>query len=265
MKILNIHKIKAKSLIVFDVDGTLAPSKSVMDSGMVDVFKQLLAVKKVAVISGAKYEIMRMQLSGGLKAPKSLLKNLFMFPTTATTFYRFNKAWKRVYALNLTQVEVKKIKNTFERVFKEIGYRHPKKVYGEIIENRGTQVSFSVFGQDIVKVLGKKGIRAKEQWKNKHTPVKMKIARLVAKYLPELEVRAAGFTTIDITKKGIDKAYGLKQIKKHLGIPIKDMLFIGDAIFPGGNDYAVVKTGVDYIQVKDPEETKKIIRALITV
>ena len=55
------------------------------------------------------------------------------------------------------------------------------------------------------------------------------------------------------------------KISCHLqmGIKIKDMLFIGDAIFPGGNDYAVVKTGVDYKKVKDPEETKKIIRKLI--
>ena len=92
----------------------------------------------------------------------------------------------------------------------------------------------------------------------------MKIAKLMAKYLPNFEVRAAGHTSMDVTKKGIDKAYGLKQIEKHLHVKIRDMLFIGDAIFPGGNDYAVVKTGVDYIPVKDPQETKKIIRSILS-
>ena len=91
----------------------------------------------------------------------------------------------------------------------------------------------------------------------------MKIHKAVARRLPNLEVHAAGFTSIDVTKKGIDKAYGLRQIEKHLGVKIKDMVFIGDAIFPGGNDYAVVKTKVDYIPVKGPEETKKIIRHII--
>jgi len=80
-----------------------------------------------------------------------------------------------------------------------------------------------------------------------------------------LEVRAAGFTTIDVTKKGIDKAYGIRQIQKHLKIPISKMFFIGDAIFPGGNDYAVVRTGVDYMPVKNPEEAKKIINVLAKV
>lgn len=104
----------------------------------------------------------------------------------------------------------------------------------------------------------------KEQWKKEHTPIKMKITRLMAKRLPDLEVRAAGFTSIDVTKKGIDKAYGIKQIKKHLKVPVRDMVFIGDAIYPGGNDYAVVRTGVDYIPVAGPKEAKKIIRGLIS-
>lgn len=263
MKITNQKNLKPKDLIVFDVDGTLAPTKSEMDKEMAGLFKQLLEVKKVAVISGAKYEIMQMQLAGGLKAPPALLKNLFLFPTTATTFLKYEKTWKKVYALTLSAAKVAEIKKAFERVFKETGHKHPKTVYGELIENRGSQVSFSFLGQDVVKVLGKRGIKMKEDWKAKYTPLKLKIAKAVAKYLPDLEVHAAGFTTIDITNKGIDKGYGLQQMQKHLHIPIKRMLFIGDAIFPGGNDYAVVKTGVDYMPVKNAEETKKIMRHLI--
>lgn len=263
MKISNLKNLKPKKLIVFDLDGTLARTKSPMDKGMADLFEQLLKVKKVAVIGGGKYEIFQLQLLNEFKIDKKLFKNLFIFPTTATAFYVYKNGWKKVYALRLSKKEVAKIKHTFEKVFKEIGYRHPKKVYGELIEDRGTQVSFSVYGQDIVAVLGEKGIKMKEEWKRLHTPTKMKIANIMSKYLPEFEVRAAGFTTVDVTKKGIDKAYGLKQIKKHLGVDIKDMLFVGDAIFPGGNDYAVVRTGVDYIPVAGPEQTKDIIRTLL--
>jgi phosphomannomutase len=263
MKITNINKIPQKDLIVFDLDGTLARTKSPMDSEMAKILEQLLKVKKVAVIGGGKYEIFQLQLLNELKISKKLLENLFIFPTTATVFYKYKNGWKRVYYLGLTAKQVKRIKNTFEEVFKEVGYEHPKKTYGEIIENRGSQVSWSVYGQDLVAALGKKGIRMKEKWKEQYTPVKMKIAKLVQKSLPDLEVRAAGFTTVDVTKKGIDKAYGIRQIQKHLKIPIKKMLFVGDAIFPGGNDYAVVKTGVDYIPVSNPQETKRIIRKLI--
>lgn len=264
MKITNPQKIKPKSLIVFDLDGTLAKTKAPMDKEMDRLLNKLLAAKKVAVIGGGKYAIFKYQLLNELTAPKELLKNLFLFPTTSTSFYRYNSGWKNVYAHKLSKQEVDKIKKTFQRVFKEINYQHPKKTYGTVIENRGTQVTFSALGQDVVDVLGKKkGVAMKEQWLKGNKAVKMKITKLMTKYLPNLEVHAAGFTSIDVTKKGIDKAYGLHQIEKYLGIPIKQMLFIGDAIFTGGNDYAVVKTGVDYFPVEGPEQTKKIIKSLL--
>ena len=263
MKITYPSKLKSKHLIVFDLDGTLAPTKSVMDGEMVKLFIKLLKAKKVAVIGGGKYGLFKEQMLGRLKGNKSLLQNLFLFPTTANAFYRYNKGWIRVYSHELSKQQIKKIIVTFHRVLKEINYQHPKKTYGEVIENRGTQVTFSALGQDVVKILGKKGVVLKQRWTKKNTPLKMQIAKLVGKYLPELEVHAAGFTSIDVTKKGIDKAYGLRQIEKQLRVKIKDMVFIGDAIFPGGNDYAITKTPVDYMKVLGPEETKKIIRNLI--
>lgn len=263
MKINSLKKIPKKDLIVFDLDGTLIETKSPMDQEMSRLLCKLLQVKKVAVIGGGKYEIFQELFLKRLKCPRKLLSNLFLFPTTSTSFYRYKGGWKNVYSLKLTKQQVKKIKETFERVFKEIGYRHPKRTYGELIEDRGTQVSFSVFGQDLVKVLGKKGVLMKKRWKRKHTPTKMKIARLMQKYLPEFEVRAAGYTTVDVTKKGIDKAYGLKQITKYLKVPLRKMLFVGDALYKGGNDYAVIRTGVDYMAVSGPEYTKKIIRGIL--
>lgn len=263
MKVTNLKKIKPKDLIVFDLDGTLARTKSPMDKEMAELLEKLLEQKKVAVIGGGKYEVFQMQLLDQLKIKKELLRKLFLFPTTATTFYRYTSDWKKVYFHGLSKTQVGKIIKSFNAVFTEIGYEHPKETYGEIIENRGSQVSWSVFGQDLVKVLGDRGVRMKEEWKEKNTPLKMKIASLVQKRLPDLEVRAAGFTTVDVTKKGIDKAYGIQQIKKYLKIPVSKMLFVGDAIVPGGNDYAIVKTGVDYIPIKGPEDTKKIIRTLL--
>ena len=155
------------------------------------------------------------------------------------------------------------MKTAFRDVLKRIGYKRPR-TYGKVIEDRGTQVTFSALGQDVVAVLGtKKGVYLKTKWARENHDLKMKITKLVGELVPRLEVRAAGFTSIDVTKKGIDKAYGLKQISKYLHVSIKDMLFIGDAIFPDGNDYAVVGTGVDYIPVTGPGQTKTIIRRLL--
>ncbi|MBX4187263.1 MAG: HAD-IIB family hydrolase [Candidatus Doudnabacteria bacterium] len=262
MKISKPQRLLQKELIVFDLDGTLIRTKSPMDSQMSQLIGQLLAAKKVAIIGGGKYTVFQELFIKRLKANNELLKNLFLFPTTSTAFYKYNKGWKQVYSHQLSRQEVTQITKAFEDTFKEIGYKHPAKTYGKIIENRGTQVSFSVFGQDLVTALGNKGVRMKEQWLKNNLRLKMKIANLVQKKLPKFSVKAAGFTTIDVTKKGIDKAYGVRQIQKHLKIPIAKMLFVGDAIFPGGNDYAALKTGIDYVKVEGPEETKKIIGQL---
>jgi len=255
---------KKKELIVFDLDGTLAPSKSPMRSDMSRVLGRLLATKKVAVIGGGRYEQFKKQLIGSLRVPAPLLARLFLFPTSSTTFYRYQRnAWRKVYSHPLTQSEKKKIFTAFKKVFKEIDYRHPQKIYGKVIEDRNAQVSFSPLGQEIVTKLGMRGVRLKEEWKRKHNPLRLKMAKLLQKHLPEFLVRVGGITTIDITRKGIDKGYGVRQIERVLKVPIRKMLFVGDALYPGGNDHAARKTGVECVQVNDPKETKKLIQKII--
>ncbi len=263
MKITSLKTLKPTKLVVFDLDDTLAQSKTPMDDEMADLVKQLIAQKKMAVIGGGKYELFKWQFIAQLKGAGKLLENLFLFPTSGNSFYRYKSGWKKVYSHNLTTEQKKQIRAAFELVYKEMNYKHPKKIYGEIVEDRISQMSFSPLGQDIATVLGKKGVLLKEQWREKYDHVRLEMAKRLAKHLPDLEVRVGGITTIDITMKGIDKAYGVRQMEKHLRVKVKDMLFIGDAIFPGGNDYAVLKTGIDYIKVKSPEDTKKIIRTIL--
>lgn len=124
-------------------------------------------------------------------------------------------------------------------------------------------MSYSFLGQDVVAKLGREGLVLKEKWRKENTPLKLRVAKLLARKLPELAFHAAGFTTIDITMKGIDKAYGIRQIEKYLRIPLRKMLFVGDALFPGGNDAAAKKTGVQCVAVRGPQDTKKIIERIL--
>jgi len=256
---------KDKKLIVFDLDGTLTESKSNIDKEMSRLLCRLLEKKQVAVIGGGKYEQFKKQFLTKFRCPKQKLRRLYLFPTTSTSFYRNKKSgWKKIYEYKLPHVKRKKIIKAFERIFKELNYKHPKKVYGKIIEDRGSQITFSALGQDIVQKLGKKGIAMKKEWRRKNQKLKIKISRRLQKLLPDFEVRAAGYTSIDITQKNIDKAYGIKQIKKQLKIPIKNMLFVGDALQSGGNDYAAKKIGVKCVEVSGPRQTKKIIKTLLS-
>ncbi len=252
-----------KKLIVFDLDGTLTKTKSDMESDMSHALTSLLEVRQIAIIGGGSYQQFKKQFLKNFKCPPSLLSKLYLFPTTATSFYRYDGGWKKVYGFELSKKERAHIKKAFKEVLAEIHYVPPKKIYGKVLEDRGSQITFSALGQDVVEALGTKGVRLKEQWTREHTPLKLKIARLVQRRLPHFEVRAAGFTSIDVVKKGIDKAYGLRQIEKNLRLKISEMLFLGDAIFPGGNDYAVVKSHVDYVKVKGPAETKRVIKYII--
>lgn len=246
---------KNKKLIVFDLDGTLTKSKSDVDKEMILLLGKLLREKKVAVIGGGKYLQFKKQFLIKLNYSPKLFQNLFIFPTTSTSFYRYKNGWKKVYGKKLSSRDKKKILHAFKEALKIAGYRKPEKTYGTIIEDRGTQIAFSALGQ-------KAPLPAKKKW-NRENDIRPAIIKELKKRLSNFEVHSGGLTTIDVTRKGIDKAYGLGQIKKRLGVPIKDMLFVGDALYPGGNDHAVLKTGVNVVSVTGPKETKKIIRSLI--
>jgi phosphomannomutase len=263
---------KNKKLIVFDLDGTLTESKAPLTSDVSELLVKLLEKKPVAVISGGRYQQFQEQFLKHLSCPPELLSRLYLFPTTATAFYRYNAdpaspareqgGWQKVYEHLLPAETRKKVIDAFEEVFKELGYQHPEKTYGPVLQDRGTQITFTAVGQDIVDMIGaEKGVAAKLAFKE--TGWREKIAAAMQKRFPDLEAKVGGYSSVDVVQKGIDKGYGVMQIEKHIGVSIKDMLFIGDQIVPGGNDYAVVKTGVDYIQVPGPKQAKEAIEQLL--
>ncbi len=249
-------QLSKKSLIVFDLDGTLTESKAPLKPDMARALAALLAQKKVAIIGGGSYEQFQNQFVGHFSCAPALFENLFLFPTTSTSFYRYrHRGWKKVYRKVLSVAEKKKTMRTFANAFAATGYVQPKKVWGTVIEDRGTQITFSALGQ-------KAPVKAKAMW-NKKNDVRAALMKIMKKELPQFEVRSGGLTSIDVTKKGIDKAYGVRQIEKVLKIPIKNMVFIGDALYPGGNDAAAKKTGVQTIAVKGPRDTIAIIKKIL--
>ncbi|MBI4160192.1 HAD-IIB family hydrolase [Candidatus Wolfebacteria bacterium] len=245
-----------KKVIIFDLDGTLTRSKADMTPETSVLLSRLLKQKRVAVIGGGRYELFKRQLIDQLNTDALQLKNLFLFPTNSTAFYRFeNGGWRQVYTHSLTAGEKKKIFDAFEKTFQEANYTHPNDIYGEIIEDRGSQVAFSAHGQQAP-------LEVKEKWQ-KERDVRGQLMEILRKHLPEFEVRQGGLTSIDVTRRGINKSYGIQQIEKTLGVPIKDMVFVGDALFPGGNDYAAIKTGIDCLRVSGPQETNEFIESLM--
>lgn len=242
-----------KKIIVFDLDGTLAKSKSPIDEEMSELLNSLLEDHQVAIISGGAWAQFEKQVLGHLPK-KALLRKLSILPTCGTKFYRYKNDWEKLYAENFTDEEKKKILDSLHHAIKEANL-DIKKTWGDQIEDRGSQITFSALGQDAP-------LEEKKGWDDDFTKRK-KVVEHLKKPLKEFSIGMGGTTSIDITKPGIDKAYGIKKLEEVLGFDIPEMLFIGDALFEGGNDYPARKTGVDCIQVRDPEETKAIIRTIV--
>lgn len=246
--------IQQKELFVFDLDCTLAKSKTPMDEEMVNLFSGLLAKRKVAVIGGGWLPVFEWQLLASLKGHEALFKNLYLFPTSGATFLRYEDGqWKTIYAHQLSLEQRAQIKHAFEEAFKEIGYTHPETVYGELIEDRGTQMTFSALGQ-------KAPLELKDAYKGSAADRRWELVAVLKRTIPEFEIKVPGKSSIDITMKGIDKGYGVEQMKDHLGVDISRMIFTGDALYEGGNDEAVKRTGIETIPVEGPEDTKNLIR-----
>ena len=238
-----------KSLIVFDLDGTLAESKSAIDAEMAALLTGLLGVVKVAIISGGDWPQFQTQVLAHLPQDDRL-ERLSLLPTCGTRFLKYENGWQKLYSEDLSAAQKQKIVGALTAAVAASGFQ-ANKTWGEQIEDRESQITFSALGQQAP-------LDEKSRWDPDFSKRK-KIKALLDPQLPDFSVHLGGSTSIDVTLPGIDKAYGIRKLRDVLGIPIAEMLYVGDAIFPGGNDYPALEAGAACVRVRDPEETKRVI------
>lgn len=244
------------SLVAFDLDGTLAESKQPLKDSMGTALASLLSVAHVAVISGGDWPQFQKQVASRLPASADLSK-LWLMPTTGTKLYTHDTAatqWQPVYAELFTPEQRAHIISAFDASLAATGFV-PEQTWGERIEDRGSQITFSALGQQAP-------VHAKEVWDPDFAKRKVIQADLRTR-LPGLSINMGGATSIDITREGVDKGYGLKKLSAASGIPLEQMMFIGDAIFPGGNDYPAKEIGLETVCVKNPDGTLAAIAGIV--
>jgi hypothetical protein len=243
-----------KTLIAFDLDGTLALSKQPLDDEMADLLAALTRVAMVDIISGGDWPQFEKQVVSRMPAAAAL-DNFIIQPTTGTKLYRHQGGqWLRIYADLFSEAESRQIRDALQKAVAQAGYAH-EQTWGEQIEDRGSQITFSALGQQAP-------LDAKDKWDPDHAKRKI-LQGILQGMLPGLSINIGGSTSIDITRKGVDKAYGLKRLSETLGVGLDDILFLGDAIFPGGNDYPAKTLGLDTVRVRDVAETKSVVTGLI--
>lgn len=242
-----------KDLIVFDLDGTLAESKSAIDAEMATLLARLLGVVKVAIISGGDLPQFETQVLAHLP-PDAKLANLSLLPTCGTRFFQYRDSWHKLYAEDLSAPQKQKIVAALDAAVASSGFAAAK-TWGEQIEDRESQITYSALGQQAP-------LDEKKSW-DPDFAKRQKIKTLLDASLPDFSVRLGGSTSIDVTLPGIDKAYGIRKLRDILGVATEAMIYVGDALFPGGNDEPARETGAACIQVRDPHETKRVIEAIV--
>jgi len=247
-----------KKILAFDLDDTLAITKSPISDRMAAVLSEVLENFDICIISGGKYELFQKQVISRLDIGVEKLKRLHLMPTCGTRYYRFDESindWALQYAEDLTDDEKTKIKVVLEDAAKQTGY-WPEDSAGEIIEDRDSQITYSGLGQGA-------SPEAKYAW-DPDGAKRMAIRAVALEKIPELEIRLGGTTSIDVTRKGIDKAHGMQKLIDATGVTKSDILFFGDKLQEGGNDYPVKAFGIDSIEVTRWEDTANCLESIVS-
>lgn len=244
-------------LVAFDLDGTLAESKQRVTAEMGEALAALLKKMPVAIMSGAGWGQFEKQFFPALPT-EAALQNLYIFPTNAAQCYVYRGAWKPQYDHSFSDAERTAIDAALTEGLAAVGLAEdPAEVWGPRIEHRsGGQISFSPLGQ-------RAPVPQKQEWNRNYNEVRRTLRDFLAQKLPECTVSMGGLTTIDITHKGINKAYGIHRLAELAGVSVSEMLYVGDALEEGGNDAVVIETGVHTRQVFGPEESLAIITELL--
>jgi phosphomannomutase len=248
-----------KKVLAFDLDDTLAVTKSPLSDEMVEVLSNILYNFDVCVISGGKFEQFEKQIVDRLHLDGHRLSRLHLMPTCGTRYYRYDEIdeqWKLQYAEDLSDEQKSEIREVLEETAKELGF-WAENPAGEIIEDRLSQITYSALGQQA-------SAEDKYAWDPDNSK-KLAIRDLAAERLPDLEVRTGGTTSIDVTRIGIDKAYGMQKLIDELDISKEDILFFGDKLSEGGNDYPVKAYGIDSLEVSHWEDTVARLETILHV
>jgi len=239
-----------KKIIVFDKDDTITKAKCNIEENMANIFSKLLDKYKVAIITWWDFNNIYNQIVKLLPANTNF-KNLYLFPTIWTCMYYFdNGKWQEKYNENLSEKEANYIINVLNNALNKLNLI-PEKHWWEIIENRWSQITYSWLWQ-------KAPLEAKQSF-DPNKEIRKKIVDFIKDDLKDYSIGIWWTTSIDITRKWLNKAYGIQKIIEHLNIKKDEILFIWDAIFPWWNDYPVKEFWIECMQVNSLDDTKNII------
>ncbi len=263
MSIENISDTKverfaiAPRAVAFDLDDTLAESFQPPSDEMMAKIRALLERVPVAIISGAKFERIKSEVLDRL-ADSPHMNDLYVLADNGAQGYVYSgNGWQRAYTNEFTQDEQTHIEETVREAVAKTDILGANPKYTPELLKDPAELRYAALGLDALE-------NDKMNW-DPDMSKRRKLQNILSTSLQGCEVSIGGKTTIDITRKGVNKASGIIWLSQRLGFPPSDMLYVGDALYEGGNDAVVIPTGIRTISVTGPSDTAKILDELLSI
>ena len=237
-------------IFIFDIDGTLTPSRLQMTEEFAKFFDKWSEKNKYYLVTGSD-----------LDKTKEQLPIAYVDRAEAIFTCCGNQMWRDDELIYSNKFNPPKdlIEYLERKVLKS---EYPNRC-GNHIEDRGSMVNFSVVGRDCTqeqredyfewdKAMGERNITCME----------------IKGTYPGIDAVVGGQISIDIYPKGMDKSQVLNVIEQERLVPPNEYIFIGDGIKNGGNDYPLAElmdnTEIcDWYHTDGWEHTKEILENLI--
>ena len=242
--------LKEKKVIIADVDDTICDSCQVISEEMAEqIARMIQGGYQFAFISGTKSQDLQNMISSRLKEKHHLLA------TTGTNYVIVEgDAVKVAYNYSFSPEEKREVIASLRKLVLQFNVKSLTTEEDQL-QDRDSQITLSAIGRnapsDLKAAYDPDGAKRKG-W-----------IKFLKEYLDEnkYDIKIGGTTSIDVTRKGLDKEWGIKAFAQHHNISLDNILFFGDKLHPEGNDFPATKI-VDCIAVKSPKDTLQQLRAL---
>ena len=226
---------------IFDVDGTITPSRKQIDSNFWIWFLKFCLKNDVFLVTGSDRQKTIEQVT------EEVYNNCIrVYNCSGSDVYEKDK--------NVYRSEWELPFDVERFLYDELDYSSFPLRNGNHIERRPGGVNFSILGRDKDPFVGREEYM---QW-DKDNDERAVIAERLKDSFPGLSVALGGQTGIDIGPYGSDKSQILRDFKLD-----QELHFFGDRMEEGGNDYslakAVEKRGGFAYNVEDYNETWKLL------
>ena len=236
-------------IYIFDVDGTLTPSRLRMTEEFAKFFDKWSSKNKYYLVTGSD-----------LDKTKEQLPIAYVDRAEAIFTCCGNQMWRDDESIYDNKFKVpRKLNKLLGTILSNSQYSHR---YGNHIEDRGSMVNFSTVGRDCTQE------QREEYYKwDLEKGERQIIANAIKEKFPDLDAVIGGQISIDIYPKGNDKSQVFDVIEQERLVQPDEYIFIGDGIENGGNDYPLAELmdnleGCDWYHTKSWKQTKEILENL---